>query len=1027
MEKIIYSKYSNDRSEKYMIATDILRRGEKKIVRKRAVNQEAVSHVLAMKKHCEGLEKLVKDTNFKIDPIVDEGKDYLDFEYIEGIGFEQYLDDIYMKSCLDGLVDYVNVFFEQLDKIANVSFSDNDKFGYYFGNGEILEGYPSISVGDIDLVFQNIIIDDEGKWNIIDYEWTVDCCIPVKLLKYRALLLYIYGQSHRNNLINNNLFRIFGISNEEKNTFSMMEEHFQKIIKDNHKNLGDYYHYMGKPGTDSKKQFAHEEKTYVEIYYDTGEGFCENNKLTYNGNELHIPIMKGVKAVRIDPMSVDCMVHINSIKNNKGDEIKYSANGKALGDDSYLFITDDPNIILEDVDENTDWIDVSIDISELSLLHEKEINNLCSSVEQMNVQLSKTKTEIENVYNSASWKLTKPMRMAAGGIIKLLRGNKATSTCVDGMKYLFHNGVRSTIRRTKELYGKAKVVMDETYFMLSEEQIQLQKSTSFNYEPKISILVPLYNTPELFLREMIDSVSGQTYGNWELCLADGSDEEHSNVGTICKEYIDADNRIVYKHLEKNLGISENTNACIKMSTGDYIALFDHDDLLTQDALYEVVSRINEGDNVDVIYTDEDKYLYDSKKKSGVYVEPHYKSDFNLDLFRTNNYICHFFVVKKSIVDEVGGFRSEFDGSQDYDFILRCVEKAGKTEHIAKILYHWRIHANSTAANPQSKMYCYEAGKHAIESHLKRMNVNAKVEMTEHLGFYRVHYPIEGEPLVSIIIPNKDEKDTLKKCIDSILSKSSYNNYEIVIVENNSDTDEIFEYYDEISANEKIHVEYWRYEFNYSKINNFGISKAKGDYLLLLNNDVEIISENWIEEMLSNCQREEVGITGAKLIYNDNTVQHGGVIIGLGGIAGHAFVGLDANHPGYFGRAYVQQNLSAVTAACLMVRREVYEEVNGLEESLQVAFNDVDFCLKVRSKGYLVVMNPNVRLYHYESKTRGLENTPEKKKRFASEVQYMADHWTEILKYGDPYYNKNLTLIRGDFSVKGKDEVPPRYV
>lgn len=527
--------------------------------------------------------------------------------------------------------------------------------------------------------------------------------------------------------------------------------------------------------------------------------------------------------------------------------------------------------------------------------------------------------------------------------------------------------------------------------------------------------------------EMIESVRNQTYGNWQLCLADGSDAEHNEVEKRCKYYSKIDSRVVYKKLKVNGGISENTNACLELADGEYIGLFDHDDLLTPDCLFEVIKRINEKENVDIVYTDEDKLLYDPTKTNSDFVEPHFKSDFNLDLFRTNNYICHFFVVRKSIVDIVGGFRSEYDGSQDYDFIFRCVEQARTIEHISKILYHWRIHANSTAANPQSKMYCYDAGKRAIESHLKRVGVTADVEMTEHLGFYRVKYPVTGNPLVSIIIPNKDEHNTLKKCIDSILLKSTYENYEIIIVENNSVTDEIFAYYDELKNNSKIKVVYWKEGFNYSKINNFGVRQANGEFLLLLNNDVEVLTENWIEEMLSNCQREEVGITGAKLIYPDNTVQHCGVIMGLGGIAGHAFVGLDANHPGYFGRAVIQQDLCAVTAACLMVRRDVYDKVQGLEETLTVAFNDVDFCLKVRKAGYLVVMNPNVRLYHYESKSRGAEDTPEKLERFKRECSYMAKNWRDILVEGDPYYNPNLTLIRGDFSPAAKDENPPRYV
>lgn len=656
-----------------------------------------------------------------------------------------------------------------------------------------------------------------------------------------------------------------------------------------------------------------------------------------------------------------------------------------------------------------------------------DVTRMQENVAQMHQKLSYYQGSFEQVTNSLSWKITKPLRFLADGGAKLIRKSRITSVICDGMIYFCHNGLRSTFRRIKELYGRKKSVMTEEDFQLSSEEIERQRAVRFEYAPVISILVPLYNTPEKFLREMIESVKNQTYGNWQLCLADGSDDSHTFVEKICKGYCRKDSRIVYKHLEENRGISDNTNACIELATGDFIGLFDHDDLLTQNALFEIVKRLNEQEDIDAVYTDEDKLLYDEKNESSKYVEPHCKSDFNLDLFRTNNYICHFFVVRKTIVDQIGGFRKEYDGSQDFDFIFRCVEQARRVEHIAKILYHWRIHANSTAANPHSKMYCYEAGKRAIEAHLERRGIQAVVEMTEHLGFYRVKYPVKGNPLVSIIIPNKDEKATLEKCIHSILEKTSYDNYEIVIVENNSETEEIFHYYEELAADARIRIVHWKEEFNYSKINNFGVKQSKGEYILLLNNDVEVISENWMEELLSNCQRSEVGITGAKLLYPDHTVQHAGVIIGLGGIAGHAFVGMDANHPGYFGRAFVQQNLSAVTAACLMVSRAIYDEVSGLEETLKVAFNDVDFCLRVREAGYLVVMNPNVRLYHYESKSRGAEDTPEKQARFNSEVHYMAERWRGILENGDPYYNQNLTLLRGDFSMKGKDEVVPRYL
>lgn len=630
---------------------------------------------------------------------------------------------------------------------------------------------------------------------------------------------------------------------------------------------------------------------------------------------------------------------------------------------------------------------------------EKEITRLemCipkleMEIERINQELVFYKGSYNQVISSFSWRITKPVRLL-----------------VDTVKCVKEHGLSYTIRYI--LSGRKQVIMPEKrsvyHIIYTEKELEEQRNTNFDYSPKFSILVPLYNTPDAFLREMIESVQEQTYANWELCLADGSDAEHQNVEKICKEYMAEDTRILYKHLEKNGGISNNTNACIEMATGDFISLFDHDDLLEASVLYEIVCRLNSQNNIDVVYTDEDK-VYVDKKGNKCYTNPHFKSDFNLDLLRSCNYICHFFVVKKEIVDQVGGFREDYDGSQDYDFIFRCVEKAKAICHIPQVLYHWRMHENSTAENPESKLYCYEAGKRAIESHLQRQGVDAQVELSKYFGFYRVKYELKEQSKISIIIPNKDEKDTLKKCIDSIVGKSTYPNYEIIVVENNSTTDEIFEYYKELETN-GIKVVKWEQEFNYSKINNFGVSFATGDYYLLLNNDVEVITPGWMEELLANCQREKVGIVGAKLLYPDGTVQHNGVIIGLGGIAGHALYGAKAEDLGYFGRGFIQQNLNAVTAACLLVSKKVFHEVDGFEEALTVAFNDVDFCLKVREKGYLIVMNPNVQLFHYESKSRGQEDTPEKQKRAQAEIDYMAQKWERILKEGDEYYNPNLSL------------------
>ena len=581
-----------------------------------------------------------------------------------------------------------------------------------------------------------------------------------------------------------------------------------------------------------------------------------------------------------------------------------------------------------------------------------------------------------------------------------------------GVLYLKHFGPKEFWIRLTERFQTDDVDYEEWYrnHRATGEELEKQRNARFPYSPLISILVPVYNTPEAFLKQMIQSVRKQTYPNWELCIAN-ADPTNQEVADILKTASGKDRRIRVTDVPENKGIAQNTNAALAIASGDYIGLLDHDDLLTPDALYEVVRILNEEERPQVIYSDEDKVTTDLSE----HFQPFMKPDFNLDLLRANNYICHFFVAEKDLAEQVGGFRGEYNGAQDYDLILRCTERAEKIAHIPRILYHWRVHKASTADNPASKMYAFDAGKRAIEEHLKRCGEKGTVSRTKDLGFYRVQYQVQGKPLVSIIIPNKDHADMLDRCLKSI-EKSSYQNYEIIIVENNSEKEETFDYYKQLKS-ERIKVVYWEGTFNYSAINNFGVRAAKGDFLILLNNDVEIITENWIEEMLSNCQRKAVGIVGVKLYYPDDTVQHAGIIIGIGGVAGNIFTGLPRRFTGYFHKASIQQDLSAVTAACMMVKRSVYEEAGGLEEKLQVAFNDVDFCLRVRKAGYLVVFDPYVELYHYESKTRGSENTKKKVRRFQSEIEYMRSHWLELLKKGDPMYNPNLTLTKWDYSLK----------
>lgn len=583
-------------------------------------------------------------------------------------------------------------------------------------------------------------------------------------------------------------------------------------------------------------------------------------------------------------------------------------------------------------------------------------------------------------------------------------------------EYLKENGIKETVY--KILFGMQEEFDYDAWFRrnrILDEELERQKKIVFPYAPKISILVPTFNTPKDLLIEMIESVRNQSYANWQLCIADGSDQDETK--NIIKEYVSKDNRIVVSWLDKNYGISENTNKALELADGEYTALFDHDDVLELNALYEVVSSLQKVHH-DIVYTDEDKL----NGKTLQYEDPNFKSDYNEDLLLSHNYITHFFVVKTNILREVGGFNSEYDGAQDYDVILKCVEKTNDIHHIAKILYHWRMHEGSTALNPESKMYCYIAGEKAIQHHLDRIGVKAKVEMRKkpYWGLYHVEYLLEEESFVSIVIPNYEHEDVLKTCIDSLYNVNTYKNFEIIIVENNSKKKSTFDYYEQVQAeHENVKVVTWEgTEFNFSAINNFGAKYAKGQYLLFLNNDTKVIAPEAIREMVGTCSRKNVGIVGAKLLYQDNTIQHAGVVIGFMGYARHIMNDIEGlKDPGYMMRAQVNCDYSAVTAACMMTKKSLFEELDGFDESFKVACNDIDYCLRVRKKNYLVVFNSFAKFYHFESKSRGYENNLEKVNRFNREVEIWQDRWRDILENGDPYYNVNFKIENEPFELK----------
>lgn len=635
--------------------------------------------------------------------------------------------------------------------------------------------------------------------------------------------------------------------------------------------------------------------------------------------------------------------------------------------------------------------------------------------EQLAYRLSASQREVEDltrkldkIKGSIFWKLAKPARVVINYCI-------ATKN-----RILCHGNPKGIAHKLLSKYREKKAIrIHGTGSFPSVAEREKEETTVFPKDVTFSILVPLYNTPERFLREMIESVTAQTYGKWELCLADGSDDAHDFVGRICQEYRQKDSRIKYQKLVKNEGISGNTNECYKMATGNYIALFDHDDLLHPCVLFAYMQAICEKD-ADYIYCDEATFKGNSINHM---ITMHFKPDYAPDNLLANNYICHFSVFSRELLESGELFRSQFDGSQDHDMILRLTAKAKHIVHIPRILYYWRSHKGSVASSIDAKTYAIDAAKGAVADHLTKLGYrNFEIESTRAFAtIFRIKYELTSRPLVSIIIPNKDHVDDLSRCVESIINLSTYDNYEIVIVENNSETAEIRTYYEEISRHPRVQVVEYKGDFNYSKINNFGVQYAKGEYLLLLNNDTEVITPDWMEELLMYAMRKDVGVVGAKLYYQDKTIQHAGIVIGLGAhrTAGHTHYRIPEANVGYMGRLCYAQDVTAVTGACMMVSKALYEELGGLDESFTVALNDVDFCLRVREKGFLNIFTPFAELYHYESKSRGSDKKDERALRYQQESDRFRVKWADALAKGDPYYNPNFSLDHSDFTVNWK--------
>lgn len=586
---------------------------------------------------------------------------------------------------------------------------------------------------------------------------------------------------------------------------------------------------------------------------------------------------------------------------------------------------------------------------------------------------------------AASWTF---FRLAASGQLRAGADHVASA-------YLQAN------RRTSDGYSQWLALFDANPV---HGQLESDQSPAPQVLPLISVVLPVHNPPLPFLRECLDSVLGQSYANWQLCIVD--DASNTAVRKVLKEYADRDSR-VQLHLRCGRGhICEATNDALARSDGEFVAFLDHDDILAESALAEVAKAVRTYPDAELIYTDEDKLDAKGRRR-----EPHFKPGWNPELLRAQNYICHLLVLKSSLVGALGGMRPGFEGAQDHDLLLRCAERIHPDHvvHIPKVLYHWRMHTGSTAVGGGAKPYAVDAARRAVVEHYHRLGISADIELTASGYFRGLRQLGEKPPHVSIVIPTRDRRHLLEPCITSILKRTNYPSFDIVIVDNATVEPEALAYLDELRSDPRVTVVQHPTEFNFSAIVNNGARHARGSLICLLNNDIEIISEDWLQELVGHACRDENGVVGCMLYYPDDTIQHAGVVLGVGGVAGHAHWRLKRGSGGYMGRASIAQNVSAVTGACMMVRKDVFDEVAGFDEGLPVAFNDIDFCMRVAERGYRNVWTPHAELYHHESASRGAEDTPEKAQRFAHEIDTMKRRWGRVLRH-DPAYNPNLSLV-----------------
>lgn len=944
---VLYSRQNSYRKDRFKLITTI-----EMVSRSQLHVYKTPSNKLAEKFLLSIIDKYDYLNKYKLPFIVNKPKKVgncrIRFDYIDGKTLWYALDLAIREKNRKRVREIFNRYYQLLNGIPHAAMPLTEAFYKIFGRMQD-KNKMSFDCIKTGLLDLNLdnIIVSKKNYYLIDYEWTFKFPIPIKYILFRALH-YTFATKQQINQI---------VSYED--TFS----HFKIDKKES-------------------QLFLHWEYTFQKFIH-------RNNQKSLGSFRDHQKFYKNMRSTK--------KFHTPNALRDMRSEI--------------LGKTEAVNNLAQTINNLSQEI------------HKKEtmIYSLNQMIQQQSPEIKKIKSDylqFQGFKNGLIWK-------------NLVRYRKLKKLFREVSKRVYHNlhkhGICYTIKKSlSEIKRWNHYTQDPVNSITLNSQYSLwhkknelkfsnvtkykDKIKEFKYQPLISIIMPVYNTDKKWLIAAIDSVLNQIYQNWELCIADDASTK-PHIKRILKNYQKKDKRIKIVYRKKNGHICKASNSALKISTGKFIALLDHDDELKSYALFKVVDLLNKNPEADMIYSDEDKAELD-----GTLVEPHFKPDWSPDMFLSLMYTCHLGIYRKKIIDKIGGFRPGYEGSQDYDLVLRFVENTNKIYHIPQILYTWRKIPGSTAVEgPKAKPYAYIASRKALQDTLRRRGIKGVVEKGKSSGLYRIKYKIKGKPLVSIIIPTKDKVNYLKCCIRSIHKRTTYNNYEIIIIDTGSQKNETLNYYKKLKNNSNIRLLKWKKKFNFAAVNNFGVKATKGKYLLFLNNDTEVINSEWLEAMLEHAQRKEVGAVGAKLLFRDGRFQHCGIILGLGPdrIAGHAFI--HQKDFGYFGYPHILRNYSSITAACMLLSKKKFEEVGGFGEEFKTCYNDVDLCLKLRNKGYLIVYTPYAQLYHFESISLGKVEEG-KRKIDKGEIDLMKEKWDNLL-LNDPYYNPNLTLDKNDFSLK----------